>query len=68
MKFFLKIAAALFALVLIAMGIAVSAHGYDLMRNVYGHGISFPDLAFVCVALVMCFGGAYFCFSKVVLK
>jgi hypothetical protein len=68
MKIFLKIAAALFALVLVAIGILISAHGYDLMRNVYGHGISVPDLAFVCVAAVMCFGGAYFCFSKVVLK
>jgi hypothetical protein len=68
MKIFLKIITALFALVLIVVGIGISAHGYDLIRNVYGHGISLPDLVFVCIAAVVCFGGAYLCFSKVVIK
>jgi hypothetical protein len=57
----LKIVAALVALVLVMVGLAASAHGYDLVRHVYGPNYQAADLAFMIGAALLCFGGAHLC-------
>jgi hypothetical protein len=57
----LKILAALVALVFVMVGLAASAHAYDLLRRIYGPNYQFADLAFVIGAAMMCFGAAHLC-------
>jgi TRAP-type C4-dicarboxylate transport system permease small subunit len=57
----LKILAALVALVLVMVGIAATAHAYDLLRHVYAPTYQSADLALVMGAAALCFGGAHLC-------
>ncbi len=57
----MKILAALIALILLMVGLAASAHAYDLLRHIYGPNYQVADLAFVIGAAVLCFGGAHLC-------
>jgi hypothetical protein len=57
----LKITAALIALILVMVGLAASAHAYDLLRRIYGPDYQLADLAFVIGAAALCFVGAHFC-------
>jgi hypothetical protein len=61
----LKILAALVALVLVMVGLAASAHVYDLLRHIYGPSYQVADLAFVIGAAALCFGGAHLCIRYV---
>jgi hypothetical protein len=61
----LKITAALIALILVMVGLAASAHAYDLVRRIYGPNYQLADLALMVGAAVLCFGGAHLCIRYV---